>query len=240
MRVSLPPGARRYRVSPLPAELRAADLTAAPEAVKLRWVFRLPQSLAQASRYVTSHVGRGLVRQSTGQGRSADGMIISQTATFLLRQAPRDIYSAQLGILLVPSHGASLLRIDSEVIAFSRRPEAERLHSAKSSTMTIRATVEGRRTHHLRRVITSEEQISKLTRLVNSLPAEPAVSLNCPAGNVAYTATLKPGGSHWADVITDDDCNLVHVTVAGKSQPALRDANGKVFGLLRHLLPATR
>jgi hypothetical protein len=206
--------------------------------VKLRRVFRVPQSLAQASRYVLTHVGHGLVRQSTGQSRSADGMVISQTATFLLRQAPTGIYSAQLGILLVPWHGASLLRIDSEVIVYPRRPETERLHPAKSSTMTIRATVEGRRTYHLRRVITSQMQISKLTRLVNSLPAEPDVSLNCPAGLVAYSATLTPAGHHRADVITDDGCNLVHVTVAGKSQPALQDADGKVFRLLRYLLPS--
>ena len=202
-------------------------------------MFRLPQSLARASRYVISHAGPGLVRQSTGEGHSGNGAIISQTATFVLRQVPAGIYSAQLGILLVPWHGAALLRIDAEVIVSPRRTEAERLHFTDPGALTIRATVEGRNPHHLRRVITSPSQISKLIRLVNSLPAEPHVSLSCPAGLVAYRAALKPAGHHPADVVTDDGCNLVHVSVAGHSQPALQDAGGRVFRLLHRLLRAT-
>jgi hypothetical protein len=89
--------------------------------------------------------------------------------------------------------------------------------------------------HRVTRTFTSPALIARLIGFLNGLHAAPDGIRSCPAETVIYQLTFVSGRVP-AVVISPDDCSDIGVTVAGKTQPALRDQHNVLAGMVA-LLP---
>lgn len=83
----------------------------------------------------------------------------------------------------------------------------------------------------------SRSVIAEAEALLRGLPAAPARPRACPAITVIYQVTLEPAQSGQPEVVVStSSCDVDHVSVGSRPQPALWDQGGKMYLLARALL----
>lgn len=189
-----------------------------------------------ASRFFGAHVPPGMRFLSNGQ-TGGPGGVMALDVGYVPRSLPPGIYRAELDLTLVPAAGGSLVRADAQVIWYLARSAAEYLNPADFGAVTVRAIMLNPKRHTVTRQITSPQVIARLAGLLNGLPAAPRLVMPCPAMLTTYRVEFaaKPSGGPRVAVGTGS-CFTDQISVAGRAQPALMDANGRLAAAVRHLL----
>ena len=173
----------------------------------------------------------------SGQG-SGPGGVTMQYVGYALRSLPAGFYFAELVTTAVPGPaGGALLRADAEVIWFPARSAAEHLDPASFGKVTVSAAVLNPKRHIVHRALTSPAVIARLARILNALPAAPAVSFGCPAIGASYRFVFAATADRARDmIVTTYGCAADRVTARGKAQPALWDRSDRLMAAADHLL----
>jgi hypothetical protein len=78
--------------------------------------------------------------------------------------------------------------------------------------------------------------IARLAGLLNGLPAAPLLLVSCPVTAIAYRVGFEATpGARPSVVVTATGCLTDQVSVAGRAQPPLLDADSRLVTLLRQL-----
>jgi hypothetical protein len=227
-RLRLPAGARQLPPTPVPAFLSEPAYEPADSALlddHQFFVVALPPG--SLSDYLVAHVPTGMTSCGTGQG-SGPGEPVILDVGYQAGSVPAGIYSAQVVVTIVPDlSGGSVLRADAQVIWYPSRTAAEYVDPDRYHVLTMTITVSGQRQRTIHKVVTSRADIARLAEALDRSPAEPPITINCPAIFVTYELSLsvsrhtRPVVVVWANEI---GCGGSAITVDGKAQPALADS----------------
>jgi hypothetical protein len=242
-RLRLPAGTRRLPPAPAPPFLgQPAYEPADSDLLDVHRFFAAVLPPAALSSYLVAHVPDGMTSAGTGQASGPGEPTTLDVSYYLAGPVPAGIYSAQVVLTMVPnSSGGSLLRADAQVIWYPSRTAAEYVDPARYHVLTMTVTVAGRRVHTIHKVVTSQADIARLAEALNRSPAEPPVTIACPAIWVTYRLALsvsrhsRPVVVIWANEI---GCGGSAIAVDGRPQPALED-NGAVAAAADHALGFT-
>jgi len=238
-RLRLPAGTRRLPPTPVPPFLsQPADQPVDSALLDDHRFFAVAQPPAALSGYLVAHVPDGMTQFGTGSG-SGPGEPTTLDVDYLARPVPAGIYSAQVVLTIVPdSSGGSRLRADAQVIWYPSRTAAEYVDPARYHVLTMTVTVYGRKVHTIHKVVTSQADIARLAEALDRSPAEPPVTISCPAIWVTYQLALSvsrhthPAVVIWANEI---GCGGTAITVDGRPQPGLADGGAVAAAAARAL-----
>jgi len=226
-RLRLPAGTRRLPPAPAPPFLsQPASEPADGALLDEHRFFAVAQPPGALSDYLVAHVPDGMTSLGTGEG-SGPGQPTTLDVDYLARPVPTGIYSAQVVLTMVPdSSGGSRLRADAQVIWYPSRTAAEYVDPARYHVLTMTVTVDGRKVHTIHKVVTSQADIARLAAALDRSPAEPPVTISCPAIFVTYQLALSVSRHTRPDVVifaNSISCGGTAITVNGRPQPALAD-----------------
>lgn len=189
-----------------------------------------------ASRFFAEHVPPGMRFISNGQTGGPAG-VMALDVGYAPRSLPPGIYRAELDLTLVPAAGGSLVRGDAQVIWYLTRSAAEYLNPADFGAVTVSAIMLILKRHTVTRQITSRRVIARLAGLLNGLPASPSLVMSCPAPPTTYRVEFAARASGGPSVVViSGSCFTDQISAAGRAQPSLMDANGRLAAAVRHLL----
>jgi hypothetical protein len=221
-RLAAPPSARPAAPRPVPGPLRQpAESSAAGYSVDRHKFFAWPASAASVA-FLMSHLPAGLIWAGNGQSSGPPGTgltFVDET----MHRPPAGIYQAGLVLSFTAVPGArSLLRADAQVTWYPPRTAAEYVDPARFRAVTVSATLLNPKQHTVRRTFTTGTVIARLARSLNSLHADPGLSLHCPALTGSYRiAFAAAAGAGPVVVAAPTECLVVQISAGGRVQPDL-------------------
>ena len=107
----------------------------AGDVIDIRVLYRVPQSMAAVSQFLTEHVPGGMKPGDGGQaGRS--GVTRLEYVNYLPVRLPHGIYDAVIATAVTSAGGGSLLRVDAQVAWYPPRSRAR--DPAKSYSCSLK------------------------------------------------------------------------------------------------------
>jgi hypothetical protein len=233
-----PPGSRVVRPHPVPQNLRGpAQGIAATRYVDVKRFFAAPRSMRASYAYLRRHAPVGYRLDGSGS-MSQGGRTVLEFVAYQPRSVPRGVDEADLIVGVVPGrHGGSVLRADGQVTWFPPRSAAEHLRPAAYRAVTITRSPPGGG-HQTVRTFRSRAVITRLARILNSLPASDGGSVSCPPNAPTYRLVFRPAAGRPRFAATSFYCLTDPVTVGGRRQPDLADPANRVAGAAQRLLRA--
>jgi hypothetical protein len=216
----LPPGARptsarRLRV-PVPA---TAALTIGNQrvAIDLHRLYFVPDSEAQVSRFLRTHVPADAVNLGYGTSTVSDGT--AQLVDYMLRKAPAGTDGTMLvSSMFADPAGGTVLRVDAQVIWSVPRSQAEYVNPASFLAITVTKVILS--SGSTSKVIRSRSLIARIAGVLNGLRTTRG-GLGCPNVTSELTMTFEPRSAAVKPVAVSVSCGVAEVTVGTVRQPLL-------------------
>lgn len=231
-----PPGSRVVRPHPVPRYLRQpAQGIGVIHRVDVKRFYAAPRSMQASYAYLRKHVPAGYRREVTGSGSQGSTTVV-EFVVYAPKALPRGVDVANLVVEVVPGrHGGSVLRADGQVGWYPPRSAAEYLRPVGYHAVTITRTTQSSG-HRTTRTFRSRAVITRLARILNSLPASDGGSMSCPPQAPIVHLVFRPAAGHPRFAVTTFDCVTDSVTVGGRSQPDLSDPANRVAAAAQRLL----
>ena len=222
-RLVVPAGSQAARPSPVPQPLTVSSAgNISPYTVDLHRFVLVREPAATVHSFLLRHVPAGMSWYGAGLAPGTTNTVTALWVDYRPRSVAAGLTGAELGTAALAMAGGTLIRAAASVSWFPPRSAAEQLNAAsfRSVTVTVRGIIPPRT---VTRTFTSAAVIGRLVALANYLPATPfpdVAGRKCLAIMSVYRLAFTP------DVVIDaGDCGGDAVTVDGKQQPMLWDAD---------------
>jgi hypothetical protein len=231
----MPPGSRRDRSRPLPADIRhAQEVSGSGHMLLGDEIFAVGRPAAWVLDYLRRHVPAGL----TTNGSGSSGAL--QFLSWSPRHLPAGLYQAELTLSVIPGGPGALVRADTQVIWYPPRSRAEYVIPARFAAVRLREHLLDPHPHTVRLTVTAPAVIARLARTVDVLQADPGVQYGCPAIMADGEVTFVPKAAAQPQIVAvPDGCNSVGMWVGAKQQPELTGGWATIM-LMNRLLGLTR
>ena len=235
----LPPGAVRVHFAKLPPALRDVGGYLSGHKVDIFQVYWDKASLSRTFALISKQHLKGWEASCCGasyQTVNGKKFYFERDAAFDLRRLPAADNLIEMGVTAFPHHGHTWIRVDLQVIWYPRRSAAEHLIASRFRSVTASVYRDNQKPHHVSRTFRQRAIIDKLTKLLNSAPANPGSRFeSCPEIDTSYTLRFQPVGRQAKVLVSPDGCLSIDIKVGEHWQPALVDS-GNIEAIILHLL----
>ncbi len=221
--VVTPPGTRQVSSGQVPGALRhPAQTMNATAYLDVSEFSAAPRPMHQVLAFLSHHRPEGTTL--TGSGTTGGGAYLVHEVDYSPRHLPAAFTEIDILVQVFPCpHGQTWVRTDVQLVWYPRRSAAEYLTGDHFTSVTINASIYGRRYRDERRTFRQQAIIDKLTRALNSAPASPGGMVFCPAFMEIYTLTFTPVQGQAGVSVSAPGCAQYVVKIGGRDQGALAD-----------------